>query len=45
MNMNIARDLAIFIIFVLLGILAVCGYFAYADSVKTLFAPLFKGAI
>jgi hypothetical protein len=40
--MNATRDLAIFVLFVLVGIFAACGYFIYEESVKEVFAPLFR---
>jgi len=43
MNKIVARDLAIFMVFMLLGILATCGYFAYANDVKEVFTPIFLG--
>ena len=45
MNVHVARDLAIFIVSVLFGILVVCGYFAYCNEVKELFAPLLRGLV
>jgi hypothetical protein len=38
---GLAHDLAIFVVFMFIGILAACGYFVYADSAEELFA-IFK---
>jgi cbb3-type cytochrome oxidase subunit 3 len=43
MNVHVARDLAIFMVSVLFGILIACCYFAYGNEAKEIFAPLFGG--
>jgi hypothetical protein len=42
MNKNVARDLAGFVFFMLIGILAAGGCYAYADNIKEVFTPLFS---
>jgi len=45
MNTRVAYDLAIFIVFVLVGVLFASGFIALANDFKEVIAPLFNEVI